>query len=227
LLFLTRLFAVMEKMKEELEGEKTANRLILERDRIAQEIHDQIAQSVFFLNVKMEQIRMRTQNGQPIQKEIEKMQNSLRQTHRNVRQVIAHLKQPGENALFGWKEMATETIRRFADDSDLEVESRIDDDREMAPEEKAALLACLQELLVNIRKHARATRVRVDFLSTDKGWRMSVSDNGVGMPEQFEGSGFGIRMIRERADRMGAEVAFLAGEKNEGGTAVIIKKERR
>lgn len=76
----------------------------------------------------------------------------------------------------------------------------------------------LQELLTNVAKHARATRVTVAVSRGKRRACLRVSDNGRGMPK-VPGDGFGLIGVRERAARHGGTVAVTSGS---SGTRVTV-----
>lgn len=79
------------------------------------------------------------------------------------------------------------------------------------------LYRLLQELLNNINKHAKATKIKIDLTDTDEQITLSVMDDGIGIPEKLK-SGFGLRGIGER-------VKALSGNWNihqHNGTTIIV-----
>ncbi len=228
LLFLTRLFDMIERAHRALEKEKATKAVAEERERIAREIHDRVAQSLFFLHVKAQKIREKTQKNEAVEEDIDKMIHSLRKTHSDVRQAIRSLKQPAEDISHLWHETITRMIRQFADESQLEVTMDIGEEHSLTSREKVELISCLNELLVNIQKHASATRVHVEYKETGKGWFLRVSDNGAGIGDldQLRDKGYGIGMMEERLQPIGARLIFYKNNENGRGTVAEIRKER-
>ncbi len=80
------------------------------------------------------------------------------------------------------------------------------------------LFRCLQEVVANVLKHARADRLVVRTWQDGSSAGLSVADNGVGMGYlddstlALPGQGRGLRNIRLRADKLGAKVSFLPGD---------------
>jgi signal transduction histidine kinase len=73
----------------------------------------------------------------------------------------------------------------------------------------AHLLAVLREALMNVAKHAEATKTEVSLDVTADSVTLVVTDDGVGMAEVVpQTGGYGLRNIRERALRLGGEVEF-------------------
>ena len=61
LIFLRYLFSVLERMQEELRLEKVKKAALIEREKLARELHDGIAQSLFLLSVKTNKYGRRNQ----------------------------------------------------------------------------------------------------------------------------------------------------------------------
>jgi signal transduction histidine kinase len=68
------------------------------------------------------------------------------------------------------------------------------------------LLRAAQEALANVRKHSQAGEVRVDLSATDHGVRFSLADNGVGLAEDHA-VGFGLRGMKARVAQVGGTMS--------------------
>ena len=89
----------------------------------------------------------------------------------------------------------------------------------LAAETRARLFSIAHNALTNAFLHARPGRVevRVDFEADQV--RLSVSDDGVGLPDEYAGRGRGINGMRADAERMGGVLIVESGEGG-GGTAI-------
>jgi two-component sensor histidine kinase len=83
----------------------------------------------------------------------------------------------------------------------------------------------VNELVTNACKYAfpqgRAGEIKISFIDTGEGWKLTVHDNGVGMPADFEvhnPSSLGMRLIHSFAAQLGAAVTY----KTNGGTLVEV-----
>jgi len=78
------------------------------------------------------------------------------------------------------------------------------------PEQSTAVFRIFQEILLNVRRHARATRVWIDLRGEDGYFILEVRDNGKGMPRDQlkELEGLGILGMRERALVFGGTVSI-------------------
>ena len=86
---------------------------------------------------------------------------------------------------------------------------------------EVALLRIAQEALVNLGKHARATRADVR-LERSAGWiTLEVSDDGAGFDaKDYVSGGTGIGSMRERAELLGGALQI---DGRSGGTEVVVR----
>jgi signal transduction histidine kinase len=88
--------------------------------------------------------------------------------------------------------------------------------------EQAAFYRIAQEALNNIAKHARATQVSVDLSRQPNGLILRIRDNGCGFdPQHTPADHLGIRIMRERADNIGAELIVHSQEGQ--GTEITLR----
>ena len=87
------------------------------------------------------------------------------------------------------------------------------------------LTRIIQEALMNVRKHARASHVIVRIEQDDYLWRVTVEDDGQGFdPQRIPNVGdqfMGLHIMRERAHGIGAELGL--DSRPGGGTRVIVR----
>lgn len=65
-----------------------------------------------------------------------------------------------------------------------------------------------QEGVSNAVRHGRASRIEIMLEETDNGIRLSVTDNGIGLPAQFPAGGLGLRTMAARAKFMGGQFSL-------------------
>jgi two-component system nitrate/nitrite sensor histidine kinase NarQ len=226
LLLTVRLFRRMESMQEELNRERAEKAILVERERIARELHDGIAQSLFLLSVQMHKLEQPPSPEQAAQ--LQRIKKTIRRVHDDVRQAIANLRLTPSPNDAPWTQTIMAMIRGFENDTRIQVHFDCDLNQDnlevlLTPKEKVEIFACLREALMNIRKHANAKHVWIRFANDPPGWRMKVEDDGEG----FSGDPFGhqlrygLRMMRERAEQMGWGFRF---ERDHGRTRLEIRK---
>ena len=84
---------------------------------------------------------------------------------------------------------------------------------------KSLLYSIAHNALTNVVRHAGASRVVIGLDCTGQELRLSVSDDGGGLPDDYEISGQGFRNMRADAVRMGGRLE-VESNKTDGGTTV-------
>ncbi|MFC4769293.1 sensor histidine kinase [Effusibacillus consociatus] len=224
LLVTARLFRRMEALQEELNREKAYKAALVERERIARELHDGIAQSMFLLSVKIH--RLEEDNSAWNSERIKGLKETVRRVHDDVRQAITNLRLPAPADSPPWTQSVKAIIRDFENETGLSVSLEWDLDGELeqllTPKDKVEIFACLREALMNIRKHANALHTSIRFRKEQSGWSLTAEDDGRG----FEGdpfnepSRYGLRMMRERVQEMGWQFRL---DRSHGGTRIEIR----
>jgi signal transduction histidine kinase len=83
--------------------------------------------------------------------------------------------------------------------------------RSLTPEVQVVLYRIAQESLNNIIKYSKATMVCIDLQMSPAGVLLSIRDNGIGFnPESLQPTSLGLRIMRERAESIGADLAVVS-----------------
>lgn len=223
LLLITRLFTILEAIQEELQQARLIQMALQEREKLAKELHDGVAQSLFLVSVQLEQLK-------PIMEQDEKLlsiKNTVREVNEYVRQSISHLKYPPEVAVEPWNDSISNLINELHFDSDINTEySWPISEINLTDKEKIALYAFLREGLLNIRKHAKeVNHIWIRLESTECGWTCRISDNGLGFtddPLLKEGS-YGLKFLEKRTVELGWELQLR--RESERTVLEVIQRE--
>ncbi|TDQ34609.1 sensor histidine kinase [Aureibacillus halotolerans] len=223
-LILTKLFKMYEQNQEELHRAKAVQAVLEEREKIARELHDGIAQSLFLLNAQVT-VMERTKQAEELP--LERWKNSVHRTNDYVRQAIANLRHAADEDQNPWLQGIESFIEELKRESALSFETIWNiPESHLTPKEKVELLAIIREALFNIHKHAKATGVRIqaNALPEKQGWYCQIIDNGQGFskPGVTTGNQYGLNMMRDRASSMSWDLRF---ERKDGETKVIVVKE--
>ncbi len=176
-----------------------------ERQRISRELHDSIAQTLGWLSLKLEMLSedLGEDVSPRVRKDIDAMQHIVREAVYDVRESILALRQgPSQRlvpAVGAW-------IVEFRRRTGLDVEYKVTDKEvPIPPIVEVEVFRIVQEALTNVRKHARARHVRVELHVQAHGVDLLVEDDGQGFSlESVSGQDhFGLRIMRERAERLG------------------------
>jgi signal transduction histidine kinase len=190
-----------------------------ERARLAREIHDGLSQVLWLARLKQGRLLQEPDLSAGMRSLAGEVSGAIEAAMAEARQAIVALR-PSESGMFA--EVLERSVADFSDRFGIPAECSCDaaGDR-LAPNTQAELLRITQEALANARKHADATRVRVQVEATPSGLRLTVADNGRGFEPSASGStGYGLRSMRERAEVIGA--SLMVESEPQGGTRVMV-----
>ncbi len=197
-----------------------------ERERLGREMHDGLAQDLAALKLKIHRLRALWPGaeGSEIAGELRETQAIIEDCYGEVRQNLYDLR-AGHHLSSGlWKTLAMQ-IDDFRDQTGLRVEWRIGLELEEPTDPRFAVqvLRIVQEALANIRKHAHATEVTIETRQFGDDLLLSVLDNGQGLiaNKMSEGHHFGLLVMQERAQSVGANVSIATGPDGRGTVVEI------
>ncbi|MDI6747631.1 MAG: type IV pili methyl-accepting chemotaxis transducer N-terminal domain-containing protein [Rhodocyclaceae bacterium] len=200
-----------------------------ERNLLAQELHDSIAQSLAFLNIQAQMLQdsLRAGEIEPAREELARMREGIQESYDNVRELLVHFRIRVEHAeLDGAIHSALE---KFEGQTGIRTSFEKRGDATVTAATTLQVLHILQEALSNVRKHAAATAVTVAMHGTDDALVITVRDDGCGFDSarvvEKDGAHVGIGIMRERAHRIGARLDFDAGHGQ--GTCVTLVLPRK
>ena len=189
-----------------------------ERARLAREIHDGLAQHLWFAKLKhsrLAQIAGFTAEARLLSDEVEgAIDNALAE----ARHAVAAMRQGSETGPL--VDMLARHVDDFADRFALRAELTVHGPMpEIGARAQAELLRIIHEAMTNVRKHADATVLRVDVTSNGE-LRVTVTDNGHGFRPENVSSGFGLESMRQRAAIIDARLTVTSEPQN--GTRVEL-----
>jgi signal transduction histidine kinase len=207
-----------------------------ERSRIAQEIHDGLAQLIGTLRIWAEQAQVALQDNdlREVHNDLQKIEQSARDAYGGLREEILGLRDvllPGRGVASVIREFLSRYQRQWGIETQLLVqqngssgEGRPSGAGQLAisPAAEIQLLRIIQEGLANVRRHANASRVVISLQAGANSLRVEIRDNGQGFDQsEVPEDKFGLRIMRERAASVGGRVSVNArrGE----GTLLIVE----
>ncbi|MFC1983781.1 sensor histidine kinase [Chloroflexota bacterium] len=199
--------------------------IIEERRRIAREIHDGVAQSLGYLNLKTKQVSDSVSSRNTVQAlaELSDIRQIVQDTYDDIRESIDQLTTEIRNLPI-IPALANYT-KEFSDNNGIKV--KFDAPRpfpQLSPIAELQLLRITQEALTNVRRHAQATEVEIKLENTREAVEMLVKDNGQGFNlddlEESAPGYHGLNIIQERAEGLGGslDISTAPGE----GTALRV-----
>jgi signal transduction histidine kinase len=197
-------------------GEQAREAAVLsERNRIARDIHDTLAQGFTGVVVNLEAASrtLRKDNVAVALEHIEHARGLAQACLVEARLSVRALRPDPLSHADLARSLAAQVGRMEA----AGIEARFTqqgDELQLPREVRAELLRIAQECITNVLKHAHAGAVQVELSFAPKQVSLSVTDDGVGFDPQTSHDGFGLVGMRERAERIGAQlrVASRTGE---------------
>lgn len=194
--------------------------LVEDRERIARELHDSVIQAIFGVGLNLQAVAAMSAD-QAMAKRLDEAVGRLDDVVRDLRNYIFGLR-PGMLADL----QLDRAIRRLV--GDLESSSGTRFTVELDPAAAGLLtgrgpdiLAVVNELLSNVRRHSGASHAFLTLAETGDGVRLELRDNGRGFLVDGPGAGGqGLRNIRERVARLGGRLDIQSAPGD--GTAVRI-----
>jgi len=223
------LSAILRNMHLAEEREKLL--LVQERNRLAREIHDGLAQSLAGAILQLDRLeRLQEADTRGAQRLLQSVREYLRETLLDVRRSIFNLR-PSPVDEQGLPEALRREIQRLKEkgltaDADLRFDVR-GEQRRLSPLVEDEAFRIAQEGLTNALKHAGATEITVGLHFFPDRLRLTVRDNGQGfrLADAIRGAqgrgSFGLTGMSERAERLSA--SFDVDSRPETGTRITVE----
>lgn len=202
--------------------------VIAERERIAREMHDGMAQVLGYLNLQASIIAEQVAAGHcaAAQTGLLELKQVAREAYTDAREAIFSLRNAataGSGLLTMLEAYLKEYRTHYGVDASLVVEDGAT--VELAPSAEIQITRIIQEAMTNVRKHAAASKACVRFRHDgDQVW-ISVEDDGRGFDQgrvMEQGQRyFGLQIMRERAESIGGSIAFDSQPGR--GTRVLVR----
>ena len=196
-----------------------------ERNRISRELHDTLAHTLSALSVQLEAL---ISSWKRIPKNalimIETMLQTTREGLNETRRTLKNLRATPLEEL-GLKLAIATLATEFSDRNGWDLELNISEkDDEISSEIDQTFYRIAQEGLENIARHASASEVLLSLSSNESSAILKIKDNGTGfnLNDNEEIDHLGLRLMRERADLLGAKLSI----QSEPGKGTVLKLER-
>ncbi len=194
-----------------------------ERNRMARDIHDTLAQGFTGVILQLEAAQealsqhLAATAREHMTRAGELARDSLREARRSVRALRPQTLEERDlrEALTGLFDKMTAGTRVRAQFTVL------GEPRELPLGWEENLLRIGQEVLTNVLRHARASRFNVELVFGRRETRLNLRDNGTGFDPEARHDGFGLRGMRERAEMMGGRLTIQSA-KGQGTTVSVV-----
>lgn len=208
-----------------LEAETLRARLMQERQAMAAEVHDSIAQNLTFVKMRMPLLQdaLRAHDDARSLRYLGDVREAIGESHLKLREIIAQLRTRIDPR--GLDSALQSLATRFRQRSGIELTYRNAAAGVKLPAEvETDIFHIAQEALANIERHSAARHSWFTFDTAPGGFEIRIEDDGVGPATNDEqtddGSHFGLGIMSERAQRLGGELTV--GARPAGGTRVRL-----
>jgi signal transduction histidine kinase len=195
-----------------------------ERRELSRELHDRVGQNLTALGINLDILRSEVPNGKraDLRSRLEDSIALVEATADAIENVMSELRPPmldDHGLLPALQWYAKEFSRRIG----IEVAVRGEERKTRAGQEvEITLFRIVQEALNNVAKHAKATRVSIDFDQGGDECILTVSDNGIGFDPLESGRrpGRGLVTMRERVEAVGGRFEVISTPRE--GTEIMV-----
>lgn len=209
-----------------LHGQVLDRAVLEERERIARELHDGLAQVLGYINTQTQAVKKLLEDGRmgDASAELDAMGSVSREVYADVREAIVGLR----TAAKGLVPTIREYLDRLPRTNGCKVDLRVTEDAEevaLEPSTEIQLVRIVQEALTNVRKHAGASRVEVIVEANEETLGIEIVDDGHGFdPLEIARTGWprlGLKTMSERAQAVGGEFDIVSAPG--AGTSVNVR----
>ncbi|MDH5398600.1 MAG: sensor histidine kinase [Cyclobacteriaceae bacterium] len=191
-----------------------------ERKRIASELHDNLGGILVTLNMFVDTLldKSLTEDQKKVAERIREVSHKASEEARN----LSHQLDSASLKHFGFKSALADLIRMVDETKSVNIISNIELRGELENEVGHNLYRCIQELINNTLKHARATAINIEITQIAGEYiNLIFEDNGVGFDmEEIKGKGIGLKSIETRVEQINGQLT-VDSVKDKGTTVII------
>ncbi|WP_230976694.1 type IV pili methyl-accepting chemotaxis transducer N-terminal domain-containing protein [Pseudothauera rhizosphaerae] len=202
-----------------------------ERNLLALELHDSIAQSLAFLNLQAQLLEESIGGGDEAEMRgiLAMIRQGVQQSYEDVRELLVHFR-TGVGVQQDLDAAVDAALRRLAEQTGIATDLDIQGDgAPLDPQTETQVLYIVQEALSNVRKHADARTATVLLRRGLEGLSVTVRDDGVGFDAERRADDgqahIGLQIMKERAAGIGAR--FFVRSSRGKGTEIRLELHRK
>jgi signal transduction histidine kinase len=196
-----------------------------ERERLAREIHDTIAQDLTGLVMTAQRglRELRAGNSDAVERQLTVLEENARNALAETRALVASGAAVGVDG--GGLAIALRRLaERFERETGIAVAVEADEGATLDRDGEVVLLRCAQEALANVRKHSTATIATLTLVLTAGRVDLSITDDGAGFDPDRTSTGFGLAGLRDRLALVRGTLRITASP--DGGTTLVASLPR-
>lgn len=210
--------------RKQLEEKAQEAAILHERNRVARDVHDSLAQGLTGIVLQLEGVdEALTRDPQEAQKRIARVRSLARSSLEEVRRALSFLR----SHVLDEADLA-KALARMINDLKQDASARIElcvrgTSQPLSLEVRENLLRITQEALGNAIRHGKATKIQVEYTYAPGTLDIRIEDNGRGLSElkSTDHRGLGLSVMRERATEIGAH--FNLRSRTGRGTCVELR----
>jgi signal transduction histidine kinase len=212
------LIAVSVLLYRQSQRQMARDALTAERLRIASDLHDGLAQDLAFIAAHSDRLARVVGADHPV------AIAAARALATSQGQIVDLEASGAPSTAAALREVAAEASARY--DVRITIQVQAADQSEPSPAERAELVRIAREAIANAARHGRARHITVTLGSRREPFLLRVTDDGSGLPMLGQpaaptaGTGLGMRTMRARARRVGAQLH--ANRREYGGTEIQV-----
>ena len=195
----------------------------LEKQRISRELHDGVLGGLFGTRLSLESLVMQEKDISDNTEEKTRHIRELKKIEQEIRNISHDLSNELFSSDIGYVEVVEKLIKTQTDVTGLEFEFNNNADikwERVSSQVKIHLYRIIQESLQNINKHAKAKKVKVSLLESDKKIHLVIADDGVGFKLDKSKNGIGLTNIESRVNEISGKLN-ISSERNKGTKLTI------
>lgn len=207
------------------------DRVVLEeRQRIARELHDSLAQVLAVTHLRLRALGSRTElfGLEPLQDEVDQIADVCHEGYRDVREAILGLHDCGDGQR-EFLESLQVYLDKYSDQCGIRtvLDAELADGLVLAPHTELHMVRVIQEALTNVRKHSGASTVEVRVAQEPTTTLVVIEDDGRGFDVgglEVRSGGYGLSSMRERLALLGGSLTVKSAHGS--GSCVIAQLPR-
>ena len=211
------------RVAEQGRAEVRRQAVLEERNRIARDIHDTLAQGFAAILMQLQAAQRSAVLPPPVARALDTAVDLARTHMIEARRSVCALRPQNSETqdIAAALQRMTDLARRT---TDVPIALTIEDLPSFGGGVEPEIIGIAQEALTNAVRHSRARTIAIHAAGVRSvGFRLSISDDGRGIAKDRHGTGFGMTSMQERADRIGASLTIVTAPR--AGTEVVLAWE--
>ena len=212
-----------------LEREHLRAAVLHERQMLANEVHDAVAQTLYFMNMRLPLLHdamLQHDDARALRYHAD-LRQAVSDAHASLREILTHYRTRMDPKGLLHALQAMQAGYRDRTGIELVLDNRAGD-LCLSVDQELQVFHIVQEALANVLKHSRAKKAQVLIEPARERLEIVIEDDGAGLPPAVADSAgaphFGLEIMRERAQRLGGSLSIRSADG--GGTRVQLSIPR-